>query len=96
MKTAVITGGSGGIGRAAAEKFAKEGYRVYELSRRGSSFDGVTHITADVTDEQTVKSASKRFPKKTTASTFAFAMPVSESRAPPNLPSLPTQKASLT
>ena len=32
MKTAVITGGSGGIGRAAAEKFAKEGYRVYELS----------------------------------------------------------------
>lgn len=60
MKTAVITGGSGGIGRAAAEKFAKEGYRVYELSRRGSSFDGVTHITADVTDEQTVKSAFEK------------------------------------
>ena len=95
MKTAVITGGSGGIGRAAAEKFAKEGYRVYELSRRGSSFDGVTHITADVTDEQTVKSAFEKISEENDG-IFAFAMPVSESRAPPNLPSLPTQKASLT
>lgn len=52
MKTLIISGGSSGIGKATAELFAQKGYSVYELSRHGNSHDGITHITCDVTDEQ--------------------------------------------
>ena len=57
-KTIVITGGSSGIGRAAARALVKSGCRVYELSRSGADSDGVTHITADVTDEASLRSAA--------------------------------------
>ena len=53
----VITGGSSGIGKACAKKFSENGWRVYELSRSGSDFEGITHVTADVTDFDSVKSA---------------------------------------
>ena len=56
-KVAVISGGSSGIGRAAAALFAKNGYTVYELSRTGSSTDAVHHITADITKEEDVRRA---------------------------------------
>ena len=36
-RTAIVTGGSSGIGRAAAVKLRDEGYRVYEFSRTGRS-----------------------------------------------------------
>ena len=49
MKTALVTGGSSGIGRACASALAAAGCRVYEISRRDKPLDGVTHITADVT-----------------------------------------------
>lgn len=52
-----VTGGSSGIGLATARLFAKKGYTVYELSRNGSGEDGIKHITADVTDEQSVTDA---------------------------------------
>lgn len=55
-----VTGGSSGIGRAIASLFARKGCTVYELSRSGSDFDGVTHITADVTDEQALAAAFAR------------------------------------
>ena len=45
-KIVLITGGSSGIGRAAAEYLAAKGCRVYEVSRRGESFGRVSHITA--------------------------------------------------
>ena len=48
-KTAVITGASSGIGKAAASLFASEGYRVFDLSRHGDSEGGITHIDTDVT-----------------------------------------------
>ena len=54
---AVITGGSSGIGRAACEAFAKEGWRVYELSRSGRDREGIVHIGADLSDEESVKAA---------------------------------------
>lgn len=56
-KVVVITGGSSGIGRAAAGLFAANGCTVYELSRSGKDFPGVTHITADVTSEDETASA---------------------------------------
>lgn len=61
MRTIVaITGGSSGIGKAAARLFAKKGCAVYELSRSGKDSEGITHITADVTDEQSLAAAFER------------------------------------
>lgn len=50
----ILTGGSSGIGKAAAELFAEKGYRVYELSRSGKSHGDIFHIYCDVTNEQQV------------------------------------------
>ena len=44
-KTAIVTGGSSGIGKAAALMLCENGYTVYELSRRGEDYGGVIHIT---------------------------------------------------
>ena len=56
-KTAVVTGGSSGIGRAAATALKNAGCTVYELSRRDIPLEGVTHITADITKEADVEKA---------------------------------------
>lgn len=48
MKTLVITGGSKGIGRAAAELFQSNGFRVINLSRSPCPVQGVVQITGDV------------------------------------------------
>ena len=45
---AVITGASAGIGLAAAARFADEGYRVVNLSRRPCPLEAVTHIRCDL------------------------------------------------
>lgn len=59
-KVLVITGGSSGIGKAAAELFALRGYHVYELSRSGQSTDRIEHISCDVTlTEQTRMAVDK-------------------------------------
>lgn len=50
MKTMIITGGSSGIGKATAEYFANQGYRVYDLSRHGENHVGIRHIDCDVTN----------------------------------------------
>ncbi len=55
--TAVITGGSSGIGQSCARLFCEKGYTVYELSRSGKSEGGVHHITADITKPGEVASA---------------------------------------
>jgi len=56
-KVAIVTGGSGGIGRCTAASLQKAGCRVYEFSRREKPQEGVVHLTADVTDEQQVRAA---------------------------------------
>lgn len=56
-KIAVVTGGSGGIGRCTAAALRDAGCRVYELSRREIKAEGIQHLTADVTDEQQVRAA---------------------------------------
>ena len=58
MKVAIVTGGSSGIGLACSEIFLKNGYMVYEFSRKnGSENKNIIHIQADVTDEQSVEQA---------------------------------------
>ena len=58
-KVAIVTGGSSGIGRAAAEYLAAHGCTVYEFSRSGEDNGAIRHITADVTDEDSVRTAVK-------------------------------------
>lgn len=56
-KIAIVTGGSGGIGRCTAAALRDRGCRVYEFSRRDIPADEIIHISADITDEAQVKAA---------------------------------------
>ena len=56
-RTAIVTGGSSGIGRATAISLAGQGLTVYEFSRRESLAANVRHISVDVTDEAKVVQA---------------------------------------
>ncbi|MBE6716376.1 MAG: SDR family oxidoreductase [Ruminococcaceae bacterium] len=59
-KTAIVTGGSSGIGKETALALTLLGIKVYELSRRESAAEGITHISCDVTDEKAVNDAVKK------------------------------------
>ncbi len=56
-KVAIITGGSSGIGRAAASLLSEQGVTVYEFSRRDIPQDNVTHVFCDITDSKAVSEA---------------------------------------
>ena len=56
-KVAIVTGGSGGIGRCTAAELRASDCTVYELSRREKPSEGIIHISADVTDEAQVRAA---------------------------------------
>ena len=56
-KIAIVTGGSGGIGRCTAAALRRAGCTVYEFSRHEKPADGITHLTADMTDESQVRAA---------------------------------------
>ena len=60
-KTAIVTGGTSGIGKAAALALKNDGWTVYELSRRLTGTDGINHITADITDESGVAAALAKY-----------------------------------
>lgn len=55
MKTAVVTGGGSGIGRAIAQRLVADGYTVATLDLGASDDDGA--FTADVTDRAQVDAA---------------------------------------
>ena len=45
-QVAIVTGGSGGIGRCTAQELRRAGCTVYEFSRREKPAEGVIHLTA--------------------------------------------------
>ncbi|MDZ8172650.1 3-oxoacyl-ACP reductase FabG [Microbacterium xanthum] len=53
----LVTGGNRGIGRAIAERFVAEGYRVAVTARSGEGPDGALTVRADVTDAAAVDAA---------------------------------------
>ncbi len=59
-KVVLVTGGSSGIGQAAAKALADCGCTVYEGSRRESEQPGITHVYMDVTDEASVEAAVRQ------------------------------------
>ena len=56
-KVVIITGGSSGIGLCTAAALRDRGCKVYELSRRDSEAEGITHLRCDITDEEQIKAA---------------------------------------
>lgn len=69
-KVVLITGGSSGIGLAAAKSLLDRGCLVYEISRREHSENGIVHIGADVTDEAAVTTAVDRIIQETGADRY--------------------------
>ena len=58
MKTILITGAAGGMGRASVSLFQKSGWRVFALDRVAiEETESVTPIVADLTDETSVQRA---------------------------------------
>ncbi|KRD05707.1 short-chain dehydrogenase [Mycobacterium sp. Root265] len=62
MKTAVVTGGGSGIGRAIAQRLAADGYNVATLDLNASGED--FSFTADVTDRAQVDAALDQIREK--------------------------------
>ena len=56
-RTAIVVGGSSGIGREAALKLASRGYRVFNISRTPFKGERVRTITADAAQEGELKKA---------------------------------------
>ncbi len=59
-KALVITGGSRGIGLAAAALFRDSGYRVINLSRSAPALDGIEHIVTDLSDSNWTNKISRQ------------------------------------
>jgi|AGTN01.1.fsa_nt_gi Short-chain dehydrogenases of various substrate specificities len=59
QQIALVTGASSGIGKAAAEEFAKNGYTVYGTSRRANheAVGGITMLPMTLEDEASVEAA---------------------------------------
>jgi 3-oxoacyl-[acyl-carrier protein] reductase len=56
-RVVLVTGGNRGIGRAIAERFVAEGYRVAVTARSGEGPEGTLTVRADVTDSAAVDAA---------------------------------------
>jgi len=60
LSVAIVTGAASGMGKASAERFVAEGWRVAALDLEPAPVDGALAITADVTDMAGVASAIAR------------------------------------
>ena len=56
-RVVLVTGGNRGIGRAIAERFVTEGYRVAVTARSGEGPSGTLTVRADVTDSAALDAA---------------------------------------
>ncbi len=56
-RVVLVTGGNRGIGRAIAERFLREGYRVAVTARSGEGPEGALTVRADVTDAAALDAA---------------------------------------
>jgi 3-oxoacyl-[acyl-carrier protein] reductase len=56
-RVVLVTGGNRGIGRAIAERFVAEGYRVAVTARSGEGPGGTLTVRADVTDSASLDAA---------------------------------------
>ncbi|HEY7796240.1 MAG TPA: beta-ketoacyl-ACP reductase [Microbacteriaceae bacterium] len=56
-RTALVTGGNRGIGKAIAEKLIADGYQVAITSRDGSGPDGALKVKADLNDPESLDKA---------------------------------------
>ena len=60
MEYVLITGGASGMGRATAERLAKEGYHVFSCDiKKGEERENITQILMDVTDSQSIEKAKE-------------------------------------
>lgn len=58
MRSILITGAYGGMGRATAELLCERGFRVFALDKRvGEARENIIPIEADITSEESVKAA---------------------------------------
>lgn len=56
MKNILVTGATGGMGKAICKRLIKEGYRVYGLDyRETEAIDGLTFFNCDVTDTDSIE-----------------------------------------
>ncbi|WP_175986425.1 3-oxoacyl-ACP reductase FabG [Microbacterium tenebrionis] len=56
-RVVLVTGGNRGIGRAIAERFVRDGYRVAVTARSGEGPEGTLTVRADVTDAASIDAA---------------------------------------
>jgi 3-oxoacyl-[acyl-carrier protein] reductase len=56
-RVVLVTGGNRGIGRAIAERFVADGYKVAVTARSGEGPEGTLTVRADVTDAASVDAA---------------------------------------
>lgn len=61
MRSVLVTGAYGGMGRATVQALAKQGYRVFALDQKAvDTKENIIPIIADVTDENSVQQAYQK------------------------------------
>ena len=57
MKTVLVTGSAGGMGKSICIKLLSEGYKVYALDIRETDIEGVISIPCDITNLSEIEKA---------------------------------------